>query len=768
MTIFEHLMSYQCALRTGIKEYDNTIPISKHYFPQTQVSEIECSRTLWECRCHSMYDHTEDLLKLDLNIAFKVVKGNAIQSSVAAEFEFTDWSSDNYVLIPGAVYNGNRFESRPMPYPPLFEDPKDIGKDIPTIISDVPRLNNKPGPSELHLTTGDMATPAIGFFDPNKQIGFFLLTTQGTDFGLHGINIQENSDRSRAIITLDSPCIREKYTYIHNSTKGISQDSAADFKEGDIIELPCSIYVFSCPDLMHFFETFTMIRKSIIKNTKLVHSIPFSAAWDILEERYNRECWRETNEYYVGGMGDGNDHDWQIGWVGGGMSTYALIAQNDPLSLFRSKKTLDFVFTSQTESGFFHGCNFDGKWVEDGLGKDHSQTWHLIRKSSDTLYFLLKQILLLESQQSDFTIPDHWKSGVKNLADAFIRLWKRYGQLGQFVDVYTAEMIIGGSASAGIAPAGLALAGTYFNNSEYLESAAAIADYYYDNYVRSGLTNGGPGEILQCPDSESAFGLLESFIVLYEETGEEPWLEKAKDAANQCITWCVSYDFEWPCTSEFARLNMRTTGSVIANSQNKHSSPGICTLSGNSLFKLYRETGDKKYLSIIQEIAHNHPQYLSTADRPILAWDNRALPSGWMCERVNMSDWEGPDKVGGVFYGSTWSEVSNMLTITEIPGLYVQPDTSFVCAFDHISILSQQTTEEGFEVIVTNPTEYEAAVSVFVENSSDMSYALGQNYHLEFRSIILKPRGSTLLTFPYGGKEYKTGKSFSQEPVEIA
>ena len=37
--------------------------------------------------------------------------------------------------------------------------------------------------------------------------------------------------------------------------------------------------------------------------------------------------------------------------------------------------------------------------------------------------------------------------------------------------------------------------------------------------VQAGVTVGGPGEILKCPDSESAFAMLESFIVLYEVTG---------------------------------------------------------------------------------------------------------------------------------------------------------------------------------------------------------------------------------------------------------
>ncbi len=45
--------------------------------------------------------------------------------------------------------------------------------------------------------------------------------------------------------------------------------------------------------------------------------------------------------------------------------------------------------------------------------------------------------------------------------------------------------------------------------------------------------------------------------------------------------------------------------------------------------------------------------------------ENELLP-GWICERVNTSDWEGPSKVGGVFFGSAWCETSILLTFSEI------------------------------------------------------------------------------------------------------
>lgn len=220
-----------------------------------------------------------------------------------------------------------------------------------------------------------------------------------------------------------------------------------------------------------------------------------------------------------------------------------------------------------------------------------------------------------------------------------------------------------------------------FRRPEYLQAARESAESYYANFLRKGYTTGGPGEILQCVDSESGFGLLESFVVLYEITGEARWLEYARECAHYCSSWVVSYNYQFPPQSEFGRLKKKTVGSVFANLQNKHAAPGICTLSGDSLLKLWTWTEDPLYLELVKDIALTISQYMSTEDTPIYDWDlspvhrekgdkeqmaNHRLPQGFICERVNMSDWETQKAVGGVFHGSCWSETSILLALAEV------------------------------------------------------------------------------------------------------
>jgi hypothetical protein len=272
--------------------------------------------------------------------------------------------------------------------------------------------------------------------------------------------------------------------------------------------------------------------------------------------------------------------------------------------------------------------------------------------------------------------------------------------------------------------------------------------HYFDAYVRKGFTTGGPGEICQCPDSESAFGLLESMVALYEATGSRDWIDKASDMANQCFSWCVSYDYQFPSLSTFGGLDMKTTGSVYANVQNKHAAPGICTLSGVSLLKLFRATGDKKYLELLQEITHNMTQYLSREDRPIPAVDGRIMPPGWMNERVEMSDWLEP--VGEVFFGSCWCEVSTMLSFTEVPGVYVQPDTGLVCAIDHVNAEIMENSGTEILLRLANPTRHDAEIKLLCESSDQMVYPLGPLPQMKYKKVYIPAKSDICQTIVKG------------------
>ncbi len=743
--VFPRLPSF-CRLAGQVCRYNGSHLRTLRSFavtPGGAAADVGIEGARWTCRWdfHPVSDRPD---ATELLLDFELTKGHSPESSIGLAVIWDNWSTRNYVLLPGAAYNGNRFEARAITYPPLLSDPRDIGVNVPTIISDIPRLNIHKGPSKIQLIAGDVATAAMGFQASEGSIGFWLLTAPVTPFGDIGMTLEENDSRTQATFSVVAPCVRQDWRYYSMSMAHRSKDRGHDFQPGDRVQLRFRLHFFPCSEIQGLFDRFREIRTDITSAGKLVQQLPFSAAWRIQEEKYNRENWNEEDGYYRVGNSDSPYDDWQVGWESGMLVTHPLLFEGSSLSRQRVLRNFDFLFDKGVgKSGFFHGVIYKGEIYGDGFGHPHTRKWHLIRKSGDALYHLIKQYMLLEKQESGWKLPEPWAEGTLACADAFVRLWKTYGQFGQFVNVDTGDILVGGSCCGSPAPAGLALASQYFRRPDYLDVAEQSAEFYYTNFVRKGITTGGPGEILQCPDQESAYALLESYVVLYEVTEHRRWIHMAIELANQFASWIIPYDYPFPPDTTFGQLGMRSAGAIIANAQNKHGSPGVCTHSGVALFKLYRATGDRFFLDLIRETAHNLPQYLSRTDRPI-----SNMPPGWMNERVEINDWLEPK--GEIFYGSCWCEVSLMLTYVEIPGLYIQLDTGLVCTFDHLDASVEEHSKKLLRVRVTNSTKFPATVKLLVEDSRDMRKPLGENALWNCRKIDILAGSSVPLTFERG------------------
>ena len=679
-----------------------------------------------------------DALEVEYHFALK--KGAAPQTSISVDFTFDNWSKSNYVLLPAAAYNGNRFESRRIRYSPKLLDSRDIGPDKPMIVSDVPRLNINDGPSRIQERSGSMSVPSIGFQSDTSRIGFWLLTHQATKFGDTGISIEESRDRKTAVISLTVPVVRENYQYYIADNQAASKDKAPDFKAGDEFTLKFRMYSFHSPDIQGLFNRFAEIRKDLIGETRIRPTIPFSACFEVQQNKFNEQNWENEHGYYSVGMRENFLQDWQIGWTGGMISTYPLLFEGNETSRAHVIRNFEWLFTNGiSPSGFFWDSGEKGtKWYGGDIRKPNTKDWHLIRKSGDALYYIIKQLMLMKKQ--NISVKPEWEKGTKTVADAFVKLWDKWGQFGNFVDSRSGDVVVGGSTSGAIVPAALVLAARYYRNNEYQRVALASAEGYYKNFVKKGITCGGPGDAMQNPDSESSYAMLESFMLLYESTQDKKWLVRAEEMANQFSTWVMPYDYVFPLSSTLGKMGVQTTGTVGANTQNKHGAPGICTHSGIALWRLFRATGKIQYLKLLHEIAATMPQYLSHPLHPI-----DKMKIGWMSERVSTTDWlEG---IGELMYGSTWAETSLMLSYIELPGVYIQPDKSFVFAIDHVEAQIINAKQRSLTVKFTNPTNGVAKVKVFVEQSQKTSVPLGEIALFNCLIIRLQPGESKELKF---------------------
>jgi hypothetical protein len=733
-----------CNLFACFRQYDrarfNHVTLESRFNLVNGTHEIRVGSSMWriEADCQENADDA-----MDWNVTFRCMERALAEASLGIDLEVAPWSARNYVLMPAAVYNGNRFLARKIPYSPKLYFVQDIGLDKPIIISDVPRLNAGDGVSRIQERSGSMARPAIGFYAPDSNIGSWLLTAQGNALGDYGLGVEETQDRDKAILSIASPLVRELCNYRICDNEFPSQDLPAGFQAGHEVGISFRLHFFAAASVQSLFDRYAAIRQELLPTPEPRPVLPYSACFACQEEKFNRENFVPEHGYYSVGPRTSFLQDWQIGWTGGMISTYPLLFAGSETTRRNVLRNFDWLFPNGiSPSGFFWDCGEGGtRWFGGDIRKPHTANWHLIRKSGDGVFYILKQFRMME--KLGIAIAPRWLEGTRRVCDALARLWERNGQFGQFVDSQSGEIVVGGSTSGAIIPAALSHAAAFFAYGGYLEIAATAAEDFYHEFTRGGLSCGGPGDALQNPDSESWYALVESYTALFESTGDRTWLDRACEAARQFSTWVVPYDFRFPPASTFGKAGIRSTGAVYANTQNKHAAPGICTFSGLALLKLFRATGDRFYLDLLRDIAFGLPQYLPHPLHPL----GEAV-FGRMCERVNLTDWEGPGRIGETLGMSTWAETSLMLTAVEIPGLYVRPDQALVVAFDHIVAEIVAERREEIVVRVHNPTGACGAVRIFTERESDAAAVLPECYLFGCREAVLCPGETKELTFP--------------------
>lgn len=656
--------------RTGVvlRQYDGTV-LFREQVEWISEDRAEILFAVDDARLRVVPNLVEHSQSIDLSLEWRVEGGSLSQIAVGIWLEFPEWSTAGYPWMAGAVYNGNRFEVREQAYSPRYPE-ADCGSKAETIISDIPHLKKGGGDSRIQLLLGDLSAPAIGYVDLEGSRGVHLCSQLIDSSDL--FEIRESFDRQNATLSILRGGVREKRYGFPELDSGLpSADRAKDLNEGDRITQQFRILSLQQATILDLFNTHFdwMMSKADFPRHDISRKGPsLSESFSLIEEKYNRDNWDEANELFATECNPTIHSHYQVGWCGGGIADSALLCGNEKRTRERAERALNRLCREgQLPSGFFYGKrNRDGDWTHDfsaDIGRPYTHRWTLVRRQADLLLFLLKAINRHGSEVSIDSI-ELWKSSADKLAYALSGLFIRNQQLGQFINAETGKIVVGGSASGSVVPAGLCLASKQFGNATYLRIAEEIGQYFIEHFTEKGFSTGGPGDACQAPDSESCAGLLESYVTLFEFTETNEWLQAAKSQAAQLASWIMPYDFPFPKDTEFGKLNIPTTGSVFANAQNKHSAPGICTHSGDCLWRLSRLTGDNRYEELLNWIARQITWTVSRSDRPIHDLHGVPLPPGWINERVNTSDWD--NNLGGVFHGSTWSEVALMLMAVEV------------------------------------------------------------------------------------------------------
>ncbi len=728
-------------LRHDPERFNRVVERVEAGFP-TVARELEALGAGWRIglKLDPLADHPS---AWDVTLDIECVAGGAQAVSVLLEFEIPQWSSERHVLLPGAAYNGNRFISRRIPYSPKLHFGADIGPDVGMIVSDVPRLEIGDGPSVLHDRSGSMATPAVAVHDPLGKRGLWLLARQGNAHGDYGFRIEEGRGRKKAWIGLQSPVVREGVIYQICNLGTPSDDVPADFATGDTLRIECRLVADGCEDVQGLHDGLCRWRKALHPPALRPRALSLGCCFEIQQEKFNRMNFVPEHGYYSVGLRENYMQDWQIGWTGGMISTLPLLLLGREETRANVLRNFDWLFPAGISPAglFWDSCRNGTEWIGGDLRKAHTHHWHLIRKSGDAVFYIVRQFRIMEAL--GIAVKDAWRDGTRRVANTLADLWEREGQFGQFVDALDGRVIVGGSSSGAIIPAALVHAAACFGDDRLLRVAIESAHHFHQHFTSRGIACGGPGDALQNPDSESAYALVESYVAVWEATGDDKWLVRAGEAARQLASWVVAYDYGFPADSMFGRAGIRSTGAVYANTQNKHAAPGLCTSSGLALFKLFRAAGDVFAAELLGDIARGLPQYLSTPRLPL-----GDSPAGFMCERVNLTDWEGKERIGETWGMSTWAETSLMLTAAEIPGIYVRPDDGTLLVFDQIDAEIADATDAGIRLRLHNPTPEEARVRIMRENRRNALSPLPDSALLAWPVEILAPGETRMLEFP--------------------
>lgn len=687
-----------------------------------------------------------------LTFAFTLIEGAEPSASVGVAFHLRNWSEDVHAFMPGALYSGNRLRSYTCGYYGCYA-PGDAGPDAEQIVTQIPRLNpERGGRSRVQLLARDLTTPAVGFWHPAEKQAVFLLTGQGTDKGDTLFEIDENPEHTDAWVRFITPGVREG---VYHTLKGPqpSPDRGAAFAVGETVTLNLTMCRFPCETLREFHRIFFGIRKTGQPDRPELSGLTLSRALELQRQAVAEHRWSEKHRLFW----DEPTPPWyfQTGWTGGMMKDYPVYVTGTAADRAHVEAALRTYNGGWSPSGLMYGrFDISGEWTGDnvvpGFGplahQPHMKDWTLSRRHGDVLYYLLKTARFIRQEHPAWTPPDDFHRNLRHSADVLCRTFEKHGQLGQYLDQVTGDIRLGGSTAAASVPSGLLMAWREFGETKYLETAGALAAQLYDRYAAHGNMNGTPADIMQSPDSEGPALLLDGLCDLYDTTGERRWRDMAEHCAWLLATWVSSYDYDFSrhfpgC--EFDRLKLKTVGAVWASAQNRIGVPGLCVSSGLPLLRLYRATGEARYLELLKDLVHGLLRTVARPERPSYGEDGSLIPAGWIAERYSTTDVHMP---GAFWKASTpWCQTALLLTCLEIPSLYVVADRGLVQAFDTVRVEEVRTGDGGLTLTVTNLTAFPARYSVLRETSDDLARPLPEFHFSRFVFFDVPPNETRTL-----------------------
>lgn len=325
-----------------------------------------------------------------------------------------------------------------------------------------------------------------------------------------------------------------------------------------------------------------------------------------------------------------------------------------------------------------------------------------------------------------------WAKAVQSNLDFALRIQREDGNLGTYYNLNDGNVEDWSGAGGLMWIPALLMAGRYVdrggaefpNAARYLEAAYKAGDYYA-SMVRTEKLAGAPEDVPYGATSEDGYNALIAMLRLYEDTGDEKWLELAQHAADYALSFRMSYNTYFPETTLLGRYDFRSKGADVASPSNQHlHNYGYICLP--ALLRLWRITGDDYLFQRARDQVFCFRQFIAREDGDFNA------RKGMVSEQFFHTDWTHPKGcvlplahawcAGWIVWVEDWLQTFG--------ALFVDPVRHKVCLLEAVEIVDENWA--GGTITLRNPWDLD--VDILVLNTATEERV---TYHLPARETHL-------------------------------
>ena len=560
------------------------------------------------------------------------------------------WSfgEDSYTVIPGIYYDGNYHEYQ---------------KNIPVI-----HMPEKP---RFAASVSAATYPAV--LAKEGSIGWHYGFSPTSLAGWNGIAL----DAEEHSLTIYVPAREDNY-YLHTRFSEYNRP-AYTWEPGVVVCLRFSRTEFPCESIPALFDYHW--DKAIRSQRYPAYNIPKipedEAAALVRDWVFRKHCViTHKGEPMILNAFTDIEGEWprsgpaewniMIGWCCGTMTALPLLKFGGKYREF-AVRFLDFLSTHGNSPSGVKYSVYDGYAWMDRNHPEYYPGYTHCRFYSDYLYYLGKAIRF-EKEQNQMIHPA-WEADFVRGLDILMDLWEREQDFGMYWNIEDGQVTLDRTGTCAGAFSMLALAEgcrQYPENKQLAECFRQACGKYYEKFVLTGRCYAGPIDIWEADDSESIAALTDVLVQQYQLFGREEDLQKALDAAKLFATWCVNYQPAFPGGSTLEGINI--CGGVLANVQNRHIGPGICTNSARFVYDLGQITGDKRWTMLYDHIKAAAINCTSTYDGEFCGTGfDQNFAKGMLSEQINMTNSLSPA-------GETWRVSASWPSTAVLLGWFDTPE----------------------------------------------------------------------------------------------